>query len=207
MSKILLTSDSHFGHANVIPYCQRPFRDVAHMNEVLIQNWNSVVNPEDEVIHLGDFSFNERVVAEILPRLNGKKTLVLGNHDKPHPANKGKTPEKFLEWVNKYQELGWHEVVLQHKLTIDGVEFLLAHLPYKDPDDFYQGQPGLVRYVKHRPQDAGVPQLCGHVHERWLTRRTLSGTLMLNVGVDAPGAPWKMRPATLEEVFNVYKQS
>ena len=49
------TSDTHFNHANIIRFCNRPFIDVAQMNETLIANWNKVVGEDDTVFHLGDF--------------------------------------------------------------------------------------------------------------------------------------------------------
>jgi calcineurin-like phosphoesterase family protein len=77
----LFTADTHFGHANIIRYCQRPFRDANHMNEVLIARWNAVVKPTDTVYHLGDFGTGP-VVRLVRPRLNGTIRLILGNHDK-----------------------------------------------------------------------------------------------------------------------------
>jgi len=49
------TSDTHFNHANIIKFCDRPFKDVELMNETLIANWNRVVGLDDTVFHLGDF--------------------------------------------------------------------------------------------------------------------------------------------------------
>jgi calcineurin-like phosphoesterase family protein len=204
MSQIFLTSDSHFGHFNVIKYCNRPFTTVEEMNEALIANWNAVVGQEDIVFHLGDFSFHERYVEEFLSRLNGYKFLILGNHDKPHPANKGKTDKKFAEWVAKYKSLGFEDVLVKHTIVCQNHTFSLCHLPYNDPEDVQQANQTIVRYVNHRPEDDGTPQLCGHVHDRWLTKRSSKGTVMVNVGVDAPGASWYMRPARLEEVMEVY---
>lgn len=44
------TSDTHFGHANIINLCKRPFRDVNHMNDMLVENWNVDPTYEDEPI-------------------------------------------------------------------------------------------------------------------------------------------------------------
>lgn len=81
------TSDTHFGHTNIIKYCNRPFKDAQEMDEILIQRWNEVVKPSDHLYHLGDVTMGwgksgevERL-ASILSRLNGKKRLILGNHD------------------------------------------------------------------------------------------------------------------------------
>lgn len=76
-------SDTHFGHANVIQYSNRPFVDVQDMDAAMIDRWNSVVKKDDNVYHLGDFAFSsEARIEEILKQLNGKKYLIFGNHDK-----------------------------------------------------------------------------------------------------------------------------
>lgn len=50
------------------------------MDEVMIENWNKTVKPNDKVYHLGDVVIN-RVGFKVLSRLNGKKVLIKGNHD------------------------------------------------------------------------------------------------------------------------------
>ena len=49
------TSDTHFNHANIIKFCNRPFKDVEQMNDVMIANWNGVIGKDDTVFHLGDY--------------------------------------------------------------------------------------------------------------------------------------------------------
>ena len=52
------TSDTHFNHANIISFCNRPFKDVAQMNEAIIEKWNSVIGADDTVFHLGDYNIS-----------------------------------------------------------------------------------------------------------------------------------------------------
>jgi len=82
-TNIFFTSDWHLGHANVIKFDQRPFRDLDHMHSVLINNYNSSVTDNDVCYFLGDVGFAKGdVVKEIISKLNGTKVLLLGNHDK-----------------------------------------------------------------------------------------------------------------------------
>lgn len=75
-------SDTHFGHENILEYEKeaRPFYSLEEMHEVMIDKWNSVVKDKDIVFHVGDFAFG-RANISIASRLNGKKRLILGNHD------------------------------------------------------------------------------------------------------------------------------
>ncbi|MFA5071201.1 MAG: metallophosphatase [Candidatus Pacearchaeota archaeon] len=80
---LFFTSDTHFSHANIIKYCNRPFRDVREMNETIISNWNKVVTPQDVVYHLGDFAFGDAAeIKRLLSRLNGNIVFIKGNHDR-----------------------------------------------------------------------------------------------------------------------------
>ena len=81
--RTFFTSDTHYGHKNIIKYCGRPFIDIYKMNAEMIRRWNEAVRPEDAVFHLGDFAlcgFDD--ARAILKQLNGRKYLVRGNHDK-----------------------------------------------------------------------------------------------------------------------------
>lgn len=111
MANCFFTSDTHFGHGRIIKYCNRPFMDADEMDATLVTNWNSVVNSEDVVYHLGDFSFHKDMqkTASIRRRLNGSICLVRGNHDRQYPSN-------LFEWIKDYYELwvGNQEIVLFH---------------------------------------------------------------------------------------------
>ena len=86
MPNIFLIADTHFGHAGVTKFLRadgtklRPWDDVAEMDEALVENWNSVVSPNDKVYHLGDVIINRKAFST-LQRLKGEKVLIKGNHD------------------------------------------------------------------------------------------------------------------------------
>lgn len=82
MGKVFTCADTHFGHANIIEYCNRPYKSVEEMDKALIDNWNSVVTPEDTVIFCGDFCLGKKEdVIKYGQALNGHKIITLGNHD------------------------------------------------------------------------------------------------------------------------------
>ncbi|HEX5095212.1 MAG TPA: metallophosphoesterase [Acidimicrobiia bacterium] len=78
---IWFTADTHFGHAAIMRYSERPFVDVDAMDEYLIATWNEHIKPTDTVWHLGDFSL--RAPDPYWARLNGHKNIIFGNHDDP----------------------------------------------------------------------------------------------------------------------------
>lgn len=78
---IWFSADYHWGHANIIKYCNRPFSSVEEMNETIIANHNKRVKPDDFVYFLGDLTFQPKT-ADLLERVNGKFVWVMGNHDK-----------------------------------------------------------------------------------------------------------------------------
>ena len=72
----------HFGDDKIIKFENRPFLCAKDMDMVLIDNWNFTVCKDDICFVLGDYSFHDRErTAEITKSLNGKKYLVMGNHD------------------------------------------------------------------------------------------------------------------------------
>ena len=85
--KIWLTADSHLGHTNILKYCPRPFSSVEEMDVALINNINSVVQSDDTLYHLGDFTFGIQKVKFYRDQIKCQNiVLVRGNHD-PHKKN------------------------------------------------------------------------------------------------------------------------
>jgi calcineurin-like phosphoesterase family protein len=108
-----ITSDLHFCHKNILKFSPdtRPFKEVDHMTESLIQEWNSKVKPEDVVFHLGDFSFlGGEATKKIIERLNGTIVFILGNHDKTI-RNQVDTEYKFDYFETRYKG---HKIVMSH---------------------------------------------------------------------------------------------
>jgi calcineurin-like phosphoesterase family protein len=152
--RYFLTSDPHFGHANIIRYCMRPFSDCEKMDEALIKNWNQRVKPEDSVFILGDFCFKNKQGIEIgasltknanyyLQKLNGEKILIKGNHDGPQ-STKTIISGLLLEFANQ--------------------KIWCTHDP-KDANLNYE-----INFI-------------GHVHQNWLIKK-FKNTILFNVGVD-----------------------
>lgn len=86
MGETFVISDTHFGHAGILTFRDgngkpvRPFDSVDEMDELMVDNWNRIVRPSDKVYHLGDVSMRKDRLP-IVERLNGKKSLIMGNHD------------------------------------------------------------------------------------------------------------------------------
>lgn len=83
-----LIADPHFSHQGVCEFTRhtgeklRPWDVVEEMDEALIHNWNSVVKKDDKIYVLGDVVFKNDHLNKVMPRLNGRKCLIKGNHDK-----------------------------------------------------------------------------------------------------------------------------
>lgn len=120
MSEVFLISDTHFFHEGVLRFepAARPFATVEEMNETLVDRWNKTVGKRDTVWHLGDVCFGHVRNLQIVNRLNGRKNLILGNHDNYGIRAYAALFNK-IEAVKKYDD------------------YLLSHIPVH-PDQFYR---------------------------------------------------------------------
>ena len=110
-------SDTHFNHENILKFTNRPFSTIQEHDESLINNWNSVVKPQDTVFHLGDFCFGGRPKwKEIRDQLNGHIILIVGNHDQ---KNITQGIETLFDYVSQ-----------QMRITVDGRTVYLNHFPF-----------------------------------------------------------------------------
>jgi len=142
--KTWITSDHHFGHANILTFRDdageliRPgFTDVKHMNDYMIEVWNKYIQPGDKVYHLGDIvmSTSAQAIDAIMSQLNGTKVLIRGNHDNA----------KLSTYSRHFKDVrGSHGLRGKH-----GTHFILTHHPV-------------------HPHSIGVTHinLHGHTHQR-----------------------------------------
>lgn len=181
------TSDLHFGHANIIEYCNRPYwtqttvkfalgdaevdvPDVDEMNRAMIENWNDRVDAGDEVWVVGDLAMGARQhTVPLAKALKGKKYLVPGNHDTIH--------RMYPHWrqdLRIYEGVGFTILDPQVETVVDGTDVLVCHFPYTG-DSRRDG-----RFSGLRPDDNGGWLIHGHTHavERLRGRQ-------IHVGVDA----------------------
>jgi calcineurin-like phosphoesterase family protein len=138
--RTFFTSDSHFGHDNIIRHCKRPcrehpFQDGAQMDRALIDAWNSVVSPRDVVYHLGDFSLRPaETVNGLLKKLHGIKHLIVGNHDR-------------VDEVSGCRLQGWASMREMAKISVDGQSVFLCHYPMREWPGMWQGTVHLYGHV------------------------------------------------------------
>lgn len=164
MSNIWFTSDTHFHHKNILKFCPntRLGADSDEMTEILIQNWNRQVKPEDDVYVLGDVFFcNFEKAMQIMKRLMGKIHLVYGNHDKVIYKN-ARLVDKF-ESVTHYR-----------RMNIGKQMVILHHYPYLEWEQCHRGAYALFGHVhgsmdhnphvlRYRTMDVGVDSRPGGV--------------------------------------------
>lgn len=177
MPELWFTADLHFGHGNIIKYCQRPFlsgeeqararedargnwrvsaETVRRHDEALLAAINDRVGEEDELWVVGDFCLGPLETArQYRSRIRCRQVhFVRGNHDLP-----------------SYDEL-FDRVMDQGMVKHRGQKIWLNHYPMRSWDKAFHGAWHLYGHVHGRLQeeDAATPRL-----------------LVRDVGVDATG--------------------
>lgn len=179
-NKDFFTGCTHFGHFNIIRYCDRPFKTLEEMDNCLIKNANERVKEDDTVYHLGDFCFRNSSGGKqgegslnrsefYQNRLKGSYIFVKGNHDKNNGLN-----------TKNYRII----------LYVGGMYLNLIHNPahtiINDESYYYP------------------LTICSHVHTAWHTKEIVNKdgkvALCINCGVDMNN----FRPVSFEEIMAIY---
>ncbi len=79
MSQVRFIGCLHFSHESVAKW--RDFENSFYHDELLISHWNRTVHKKDLTYILGDVTMEKSNDYYQLDRLNGRKIVVLGNHD------------------------------------------------------------------------------------------------------------------------------
>lgn len=128
-------SDQHYSHSNILNFTNRDglllrpgFEDVEEMDEVMIERHNEVITPQDKIYFLGDVCFRLNRFHSIMPRLNGKKRLILGNHDKFNMGDYQKYFQKIMEsWRPQRNMLFTHRPTYLNTEKSDGELLVNVH--------------------------------------------------------------------------------
>lgn len=141
---IYCTSDLHFCHNKPFVYEARGFDNVYEMNKAIVDNWNAVVNHDDDVYVLGDLAMNDIALSiYLISRLNGKIHIIRGNHDSDTKVERYKECHNVVEIVDaKY-------------LKYNGQSFYLSHFPTLS-SSWDQSKKLKPKYIN----------LCGHTHTK-----------------------------------------
>jgi calcineurin-like phosphoesterase family protein len=131
---VFFTADEHYGHANIIKFCKRPFAHVDEMRETLIANHNSRVQKCDLTYHLGDMFWRHVSLSQatdILKRLNGKHFLIWGNHDE--------TAEKVMKQCYGAPKFEWAKDVKLIKPRAQYPSIWMSHYAHRVWPDSHKG--------------------------------------------------------------------
>lgn len=130
-----------FNHKAILRFCNRPWESIEEHDQALIENWNSVIGPDDTVFHLGDFVFGGFPKwKEIVEQLNGHIYLIRGNHD----------DKQMTAGIQTLFE----DCLYQARILVDGKTVYLNHFPFLC---FGHGDPKIYK-------DSYSIQLFGHIH-------------------------------------------
>lgn len=137
-------ADLHFGHEKVIGFDNRPFTSVAEMDAEMIKRWNESANKRDEIYIVGDFAYrSDHEYSWYLSKLNGKKHLIIGNHD--YRILKDEKAQSYFESIH-------------HMISVkdDNREVILFHYPILEWKGYFRGSLhifGHIHEASHRMYD------------------------------------------------------
>lgn len=187
------TSDLHFGHRNVIRFCERPFENEKEMGEALIANWNSTVQDNDIIFVLGDtFWFNDsRAIKKVLSRFKGERIYIVpGNHDD----------------FSAYHRVDDDRIVLCEDIVVLWLDSEDNRWPKKIYEIWMSHYPMMT--WPHR--ENGAIQLFGHIHSNSNRTEGVDQDLPLHWNqMDVGTDKWDYKPVWFETIrigFEIKKE-
>ena len=154
--KTYITSDLHWGHKNIMKFCpvsRARFRDdLDYMNQTMVKEWNDLISPEDLVYILGDVAFLPAAKeVEYMCRLNGRKILVQGNHDRK--TLNDPVFRNCFEEIHHYLDINYN-----------GTKVCMFHYPIAEWDQMHRGSVHFHGHLhggesgleKYRARDMGM---------------------------------------------------
>lgn len=181
---IYMTSDWHLWHNKFFIYEQRGFDYVEEMNDCIINNYCSIIRPDDEVYILGDVLLGGQEsltkAIPILSKLPGKIHLVRGNHD---------TNQR---WQIYQENCAWNLIEAKNSIYLDhkGYHFYLSHYPAITSNHDYQ-----------KPLRSRLLNICGHTHTGNAWKDSDKGYIY-HVEVDAHSC----MPVNLDTIIESFKK-
>lgn len=175
--KEYFSSDFHFGHKNIIKYCNRPFKTLEQMDNTIINNINSRIKPEDHLFFLGDFCFRS------------------GSGRGEGEPNKAKYYQDRINCKNITYVAGNHDRNNSLKTCIEDITIKMSHYRIK-----LIHNPG---QLNTKIIDCDLV-FAGHVHQNWKFKRIKTQFNLIdvcNVGVDV----WNFYPVTFNEIIRKYE--
>jgi calcineurin-like phosphoesterase family protein len=133
------SADWHLFHNAIIEHTERPWKSPNQMNQQLVYEHNQIVSPADDFWLIGDVclmspEYVGRIRKEV-EKFNGRKHLVLGNHD---------------DWkAQNYLNAGFTTVHTAMWFEREGFHFYMMH----DPSEY-----AVIE------KDPKAILLCGHIH-------------------------------------------
>lgn len=172
---IYFTSDLHFGHNKEFIYKPRGFNSIEDHDNIIIKNWNNIINQNDDVYILGDLMLGDKEYGfSCLKQLKGRIHIVIGNHD---TTNKIDLYATKLENVVEIKSI----IILKY----NKYKFYLSHYPTITSS-----------LEKDRLKDCLI-NLYGHTHQ--INSKFYNEMpFMYNVGLDAH----QNKPISIDEIIS-----
>ena len=188
--KVWFTADTHISHKAIIKHCPERAKagafdvdDVEMHDKWLMDIWNKTVSKKDIVYIVGDFSFanSETLKKKILPKLNGQKFLIIGNHDKSSEHLDG-----YFQQITQMKEVVFKKKNYPFIKEENGFYIFMCHYPM----------------VTWNRKHYGEVQIQGHSHGRLDDFNEESTDLRVDVGFDSKLANFNL--VSLEKLYEYF---